>query len=456
MELTSEQRDLREAVRGLLAQHQRRAQPVPDPAGPAVPGSAGSPGPHPAAGADQGYDAALWQRLCGEIGVAGLAIPARYGGAGAGPVETHIVMEELGRNLTPSPLLGSAVLSAQALLASGDDAACERLLPAIADGSAVAALAWTAQAGHWDPAEAACDARLTTPANSAAISPAVSPPTSAGTPSPPMSAGTPSPPMSAGTSSPPTSAGTSAAVSPAPAPPTSAGASAAGWVLAGEAHHVLDGDVAGVLLAAARTPGGIALFEVDPGHHGVTRCPVSTMDSTRRLAVVRLDQAAGRLLGDGAGRAALDRARDLACIALSAEQVGAAQRALELTVAYTKVRVQFGRAIGSFQALQHRMADLHVLVESARSLSYAAASAATGDTAGLGPRAAAAKAYCSEALARVAGQMIQLHGAIGITWEHDAHRYFKRAHGAAHLFGRPAEHIARIAAAVIDGSPGAR
>jgi hypothetical protein len=227
-------------------------------------------------------------------------------------------------------------------------------------------------------------------------------------------------------------------------------------VLAGEAHHVLDGDVAGVLLAAARTPGGIALFEVDPGHHGVTRCPVSTMDSTRRLAVVRLDQAAGRLLGDGAGRAALDRARDLACIALSAEQVGAAQRALELTVAYTKVRVQFGRAIGSFQALQHRMADLHVLVESARSLSYAAASAATGDTAGLGPRAAAAKAYCSEALARVAGQMIQLHGAIGITWEHDAHRYFKRAHGAAHLFGRPAEHIARIAAAVIDGSPGAR
>jgi alkylation response protein AidB-like acyl-CoA dehydrogenase len=416
MEMTSEQRDLRDAVCGLLAQHQRRAQAVPDPTGPAsspgsaVPGSAGSPGPHPAAGGDQGYDAALWQRLCGEIGVAGLAIPARYGGAGAGPVETHIVMEELGRNLTPSPLLGSAVLSAQALLASGDDAACERLLPAIADGSAVAALAWTAQAGHWDPTEAACDAR-------------------------------------------PAAAATPAAISPARAPATSPGISTADWVLAGEAHHVLDGDVAGVLLAAARTPDGIALFEVDPGHHGVTRCPMTTMDSTRRLAVVRLDDAAGRLLGDGAGRAALARARDLACVALSAEQVGAAQRALELTVAYTKVRVQFGRTIGSFQALQHQMADLHVLVESARSLSYAAASAATGDAAGLGPRAAAAKAYCSEALARVAGQMIQLHGAIGITWEHDAHRYFKRAHGAAQLLGQPAEHIARIAAAVIDGSP---
>ena len=135
--------------------------------------------------------------------------------------------------------------------------------------------------------------------------------------------------------------------------------------------------------------------------------------------------------------------------------MGAAQRALELTVAYTKVRVQFGQAIGSFQALQHRMAGLHVLVESARSLSYAAADAAAGGAADLGLRAAAAKVYCSEALARVAGEMIQLHGAIGITWEHDAHRYLKRAHGASQLFGRPSEHVARVAAAVIDGrNPG--
>ena len=136
---------------------------------------------------------------------------------------------------------------------------------------------------------------------------------------------------------------------------------------------------------------------------------------------------------------------------VSAEQVGAAQRALELTVAYTKIRVQFGRPIGSFQALQHRMADLHVLAESARSLSYAAAFAAAENAADLGLRAAAAKAYCSESLTRVAGQMIQLHGAIGITWEHDAHRYFKRAHGAGQLFGRPSEHAARVASAVIDG-----
>ena len=165
MDLTSEQRDLRDAVRGLLARHQSRGE---------------------------GSGRSLWPRLCGEIGAAGLAIPERYGGAGAGPAETHIVMEELGRSLTPSPLLGSAVLAAQALLASGDEVACQRRLPAIADGTAIAAVAWTGPAGRWDPSEAACEARF----------------------------------------------------------------SADGWALTGEAHYVLDGDVADVLLAAARTPTG--------------------------------------------------------------------------------------------------------------------------------------------------------------------------------------------------------
>ena len=394
MDLTSEQRELRDAVRGLLARHQRRGE---------------------------GSGRSLWQRLCGEIGAAGLAIPERYGGAGAGPAEAHIVMEELGRALTPSPLLGSAVLAAQALLASGDEAACQRWLPAIADGTAIAAVAWTGPAGRWDPGEAACEARF----------------------------------------------------------------SAGGWVLTGEAHYVLDGDVADVLLAAAHTPDGIALFEVDPLGSGVSRATVTAMDTTRRLAVVRLAGAAGQPIGTGSGTgsssgsgtdsstgssSALAWARDLACIALSAEQVGAAQRALELTVAHTKTRVQFGQAIGGFQALQHRMADLHVLVESARALSYAVADAAgdtpadastadastaergtAGDAQDLSLRAAAAKAYCSEVLLKVAGEMIQLHGAIGITWEHDAHRYLKRAHGAAQLFGQPAEHVARIATAVLGG-----
>ena len=396
MELTTEQRDLRDAVRGLLARQRTAAA--------AEPGTAGAPsededpgagrGPGASDGPGPGYDVLLWQRLCGEIGVAGLAIPERYGGAGAGPVETSIVLEELGRGLVPAPLLGSAVLAGQALLASGDEEACQRLLPCIASGTTVAALAWAPRAGQWDPA----------------------------------------------------------------GPAFAASGSGRVRALAGEAHHVLDGDTAGVLLAAARTPDGIGLFEVDPAHPAVTRRAVTTMDTTRRLAVVALEGAPGRCLGPGAGIRALARARDLACIALAAEQAGAAQRALELTVAYTKTRVQFGRPIGSFQALQHRMADLHVLVESVRSLCYAAALAAAGaegdpgaDSARLGMLAAAAKAYCSQALTRAAGQMIQLHGAIGITWEHDAHRYFKRAHGTGQLFGRPEEHVARIAAALIDG-----
>jgi len=402
VELTTEQRDLRDAVHGLLARHRKAAAAEPGTAGAPSededPGTGRGPGassePGAGDGPGPGYDGRLWQRLCGEIGAAGVAIPERYRGAGAGPVESCIVLEELGRGLVPSPLLGSAVLAGQTLLASGDEEACQRLLPGIASGATVAALAWAPQAGHWDPAEPAFAAR----------------------------------------------------------------GSEHAWALTGEAHHVLDGDTAGVLLAAARTPDGIGLFEVDPAHPAVTRRAVTTMDGTRRLAVVMLEGTPGRCLGPGAGIRALALARDLACIALAAEQVGAAQRALELTVAYTKTRVQFGRPIGSFQALQHRMADLHVLVESARSLCYAAARAAGDaepdpgtDPARFGMLAAAAKAQCSQALTLAAGQMIQMHGAIGITWEHDAHRYFKRAHGTAQLLGRPEEHVARIAAALIDG-----
>jgi alkylation response protein AidB-like acyl-CoA dehydrogenase len=351
--LTVEQRDLRDAVRGLIAKTQADRSP--------------------------------WRRLCDEIGVAGLAIPERYGGAGAGLAEICVVMEELGRNLTPSPLLGSAVLAAAAILASGDAAACERLLPAIADGSAIASLAWTTSAGRWDIAEVAYDARET----------------------------------------------------------------GGGWELDGEAHYVLDGAAADVLLIAASVPDGrTGLFEVDPRAGGVARTAVPTMDAYRGLAVVRLTGARGRRIGgDAAGPLAI--ARDRACIALSAEQVGAAQRALELTVGHLLTRIQFGQPIGSFQALQHRAADLYVLVESARSLSRAVASAA--DEADPGTRAAAAKVYCSEALTQTASEMIQLHGAIGVTWEHQAHRYLKRAHGGRYLFGSPARHLAAIAASVIDG-----
>jgi alkylation response protein AidB-like acyl-CoA dehydrogenase len=371
MSLTAEQQDLRDAVRGLLA-------------------AAGSP-----AGSWAGSPAreSAWPRLCREVGVAGLGIPGRYGGAGAGPAEIGVVMAELGRDLTPSPMLGSAVLATRALLAADDEEACGRLLPAIADGSATAALAWTTRAGRWDVDDVACGSR----------------------------------PFGGG-----------------------------GWELDGEAHYVLDGEGADVLLVAARGPEGVGLFEVDPVQSGVRRTAAAAMDVTRRLAVVRLAGARGQRIG-GDAAPALRHARDLACLALAAEQVGAARRALDLTVGYTMTRVQFGRVIGSFQALQHRLADLHVLVESARSLAFAFAygdsgsgDSGSGDAPALGLRAAAAKVYCSEVLMRTAAEMIQLHGAIGITWEHQAHRYLKRAHGGLHLFGRPAQHAAAIAASLLD------
>jgi alkylation response protein AidB-like acyl-CoA dehydrogenase len=395
MELTGERKALRDAVRDAVRRNPPELSP-PD-SGP-------------------GYDPALWRLLC-EIGVAGLAVPDRYGGAGAGPVEVNVVAEELGRLLAPTPLLGSAVLATQAILATDDTDACERLMPEMISGRLIAALAWTGADGGWDPAAAAFHA---------------------------------------------------------------AARSGGGWTLTGAAHYVLNGDSAGLLVAAAARPaGGLGLFEVDPGQPGVDRHAAVAMDQTRRLAVVRLASAADRPLGPetqarhGAGAevngasaaaAALARARDLACIALSAEQAGAAARALELTVGYTSTRVQFGRPIAGFQAIQHRLAEMHVLVESARALSYraaevadaavrdgaASAGAGAGAAAELPLLAAAAKAYCSEALATVAGEMIQLHGAIGITWEHDAHRYFKRAHGSAQLFGPPSAHLATIAAAVLD------
>ena len=132
----------------------------------------------------------------------------------------------------------------------------------------------------------------------------------------------------------------------------------------------------------------------------------------------------------------LGRVRDVACAVLAAEQAGAAARALELTVEYTLRREQFGRPIGSFQALKHRMADVHVLVETARSAAYAAPASSR--------LAAVAKVHCGEAFATVAAEMIQLHGGIAVTWEHPAHRYLKRAHASGQLFGPPQHHLARV------------
>ncbi|MFI6307357.1 acyl-CoA dehydrogenase family protein [Amycolatopsis thailandensis] len=294
-----------------------------------------------------------WPELCEQIGVAALAVPERFGGLGAGIAELQVVAEELGRVLADVPFLGSAVLAVHAVLATGDDEACERLLPRLAEG-VVGAVAWTDADGRWDaPSCRVADSALT-----------------------------------------------------------------------GEAHYVLHGDEAEILLVVADG----SLYEVTDA----ARVRTPAMDETRRLARLTFDRVPARLLGP----VDLGALRDVACAVLAAEQAGAAARAFELTVEYSKQRRQFGRPIGGFQALKHRMADLHVLVETARSAAYAAPESSR--------LAAVAKVHCSEALATVAGEMIQLHGGIAITWEHPAHRYFKRAHGAARLFGSPGEHLRRV------------
>ncbi|MEV4331950.1 acyl-CoA dehydrogenase family protein [Streptomyces sp. NPDC049597] len=349
MRPTEEQKELRSAVRASLTRHE---------------------------------GAAAWRPLSEQIGVTGLAVPQEYGGAGGGAREVHVVMEELGRSLSPVPYLGSAVLAVQALVVSGDARACAHLLPGLAEGRTVGALAW-AERGSWDPAAVRCDA-VRGPGGT--------------------------------------------------------------WRLTGTKEFVLHGTEADVLLVAARTGAGVCLFQVPLDGPGVRRDATVAMDQTRAQARIVLDGAEGRLIGtEGDGGRVLRHVLDLACTALAAEQVGAAERCLELTVAYAKERIQFGRPIGSFQAIKHRLADAYVLVESARSAALGAACAAAAGSPELTRCAAVAKSACSEAFSAVAGETIQLHGGIGITWEHDAHRYFKRAHGSAQLFGSPAWHRGRLA-----------
>jgi alkylation response protein AidB-like acyl-CoA dehydrogenase len=352
--LTDEQLELTHAVRGLV---DRRAAAV---------------DLRTAMTAPQGYDEELWRQLCDQIGVAALAVPEEYGGAGFTSFETHLVLERLGESLTPGPLLGSAVLATHAVLAAGNDTAAKRLLPGLADGSVIGALAWADRAGHWrtDGSDIAATGTVT-------------------------------------------------------------------WRLDGAATLVI-GAGADLLLAVARTPDGVGIFEVDQSA-GVTWTATPALDPTLPLATVSFDGARAEPFARDAG-AALRLLRLRAATAVTALQVGGASAALDRTCAYLRQRHQFGRPLGSFQALKHRVADLLVGVESARSASWAAAWSAARDEPDLDLRAATAKAWCSQTFSAVAAEMIQLHGGIGITWEHDAHLYFKRAHATAQLFGSVRAH----------------
>jgi alkylation response protein AidB-like acyl-CoA dehydrogenase len=201
-----------------------------------------------------------------------------------------------------------------------------------------------------------------------------------------------------------------------------------------------------VVLVAARTANGVSLFAVEAGADGMGVDPLNSMDQTRRPARVSFADTPAVLLGeDGLGWETLRVVYDRALAALACEQVGGAQAALEMTVEYVNMRQQFGRPIGSFQAIKHRCADLLVEVESARSAAAYASPAVAAGADDASVAASIAKVYCSQAYFHAAAECIQMHGGIGFTWEHPAHLYFKRAKSSEALFGWPAQHRDRIA-----------
>jgi alkylation response protein AidB-like acyl-CoA dehydrogenase len=364
---------------------------------------------------ERGYDEDLWQQMAEQLSLPGLALPEEYGGDGFTFTELQVVLEEMGRALTPSPFFASVVLAAGAILATGDEVAAKAYLPGIASGKTTATLAVAESTGLWSFDQLTTTAR---PADGA-------------------STGT-------GTSD----IGTGGR--------TGGGDTGGGtWRLTGRKQFVLHGATADLIIVAAHTDQGPAFFAVMPGHRagatvsdiadrsrelGLTRTGLRTLDLTRPMATLEFIDTPATLIGAaGAARPALDDVLDRAMTALAAEQVGAARACLEASAAYGRERHQFGRPIGSFQAVKHKCADMLVKVELAQAAATEAARAAAGDpgAAPLPQAAAVAHAVCSESLMFVAAENIQVHGGIGFTWEHPAHLYFRRAKASQLMFGGP-------------------
>jgi alkylation response protein AidB-like acyl-CoA dehydrogenase len=326
---------------------------------------------------ERGFDDDVWKQMGEQMGLQGLIIPEDFGGSGFSYVELIVVLEEMGRSLLCAPYFSTVVLAANTLIHSGDDAAKSELLPGIASGETIATLAFTEENGRWD------EEGVTTTAT----------------------------------------------------------ADGDGFKLNGTKMFVLDGHTADLILVAARTDKGVSLFQVAGDAAGLTRTPLSTMDQTRKQAKLEFADTPAKLIGtDGGGWDVLSTVLDLAAVALAAEQVGGAQMCLDMSVEYAKVRVQFGRPIGSFQAIKHKCADMLLEVESAKSAAYYAGWCAAEMNDELPSVACLAKAYCSEAYFHAAAENIQIHGGIGFTWEHPAHLYFKRAKSSELLFGDPTYH----------------
>jgi alkylation response protein AidB-like acyl-CoA dehydrogenase len=328
------------------------------------------------------FDPEVWAQACDQLRLPGLAIPEEYGGDGFGLVELGVVLEEMGRALFCAPFFSTVLLAAQALLASGDRDACARHLPGIAAGRTTATLAVAEDDGSWDPALITARAR-----------------------------------------------------------PDGAG----GWRLTGRKCFVIDGTTADLVLVVARTVAGPSLFAVDRSATGLSAEPLTTLDATRAMARLAFDAVPAVLVGaDGAGGRVMARVLDVASVGLAAEQAGGARRCLEMSAEYARTRHQFGRPIGSFQAVKHKCADMLVQVELAEAASREAALLAVEGPADFPVASAVAHASCSKAYMVAAMENIQVHGGIGFTWEHPAHLYFRRAKSSQLLFGGPAIYHERL------------
>jgi alkylation response protein AidB-like acyl-CoA dehydrogenase len=330
----------------------------------------------------EGYDPEVWRQLSQQLALPGIHVPEQYGGAGFGMVELGIVTEEMGRALLCAPYFSTAVLATNAILNAGTEAQQSSLLPDLASGVRLAALAVTEPSGQWDPQAIELTA-------------------------------------------------------------TSDGD---GFRLNGAKSYVVDGHVADLLVVAGRISGtagrdGLALFTVSADAAGVTWSLLPAMDPTRKLTRIDFDSVQAQRLGDGEGGAtALDRTLDQAAIALANEMVGGAQALFDSAVEYAKLRVQFGRTIGSFQAIKHKCADLLLELELSKSAAYYAAQAAAADDPEWPALACLAKASASETYLHIAAETIQIHGGIGFTWEQDTHLWFKRAKSSEVFLGEPHYH----------------
>jgi alkylation response protein AidB-like acyl-CoA dehydrogenase len=341
----------------------------------------------------QGYSPDLWQKMA-ELGWMGLVFPETYGGSGLSFVDLTILMEEMGRVLLPAPFFSSIGLGALTLLETGSDEQRQLLLPRLARGEAKACVALLEADGRYDPRGISMRASIR--GNRATLN--------------------------------------------------------------GTKLFVVDAHVSDYIICVARTRGGrdpesgISLFVLDMASPGIACTPLMSMDQTRRLCEVsfaRVSVALDAMLG---GRDTawpmLQRALDKATVALCAEMIGGAEKAMEMCVDYAKKRVQFGRQIGSFQAVKHKIADMKVWVENAKSVVYYAAWAVDRDTPEASRAASMAKAYCSEMYSRVAAHGIQVHGGIGFTWDHNMHLYFRRAKSSEVLLGDATWHRERTAALI--------